>query len=169
MIWNLGIKSMTFTIKNRNKRWHGTPCIWGLNYQILDLLFLLTIWSAQFLKPFEFISYLKVICAQSWGPIEPIWDLRSPKRSSQQAHSWIRMKKTPCILYYVYLLLQTTSQRVWSILWPIPFQSISSILPRQIICLVKNPIRKSCEFNVFMKGHIKVKSCHCGTLPEQEF
>ena len=36
----------------------------------------------SFLKPLEFISYLKVICAQSWGPKEPIWDLRSPKMSS---------------------------------------------------------------------------------------
>ena len=47
----------------------------------------------SFLKPLEFISYLKVICAQSWGPKEPIWDIRSPKMRSQQAHSWIRMKK----------------------------------------------------------------------------
>ena len=41
----------------------------------------------SFLKPLEFISYLKVICTQSWGPKEPIWDLRSPKISSHQAHS----------------------------------------------------------------------------------
>ena len=41
----------------------------------------------SFLKPLEFISYLKVICAQSWGHKEPIWDLRSPKKSSQQPHS----------------------------------------------------------------------------------
>ena len=41
----------------------------------------------SFLKPLEFISYLKVICAHSWGPKEPILDLRSPKMSSEQAHS----------------------------------------------------------------------------------
>ena len=27
----------------------------------------------------ELISYLKVICAQSWQHIEALWDLRSPK------------------------------------------------------------------------------------------
>ena len=41
----------------------------------------------SFLKPLEFILYLKVIRAQSWGPKEPIWDPRTPKMRSQQAHS----------------------------------------------------------------------------------
>ena len=41
----------------------------------------------SFLKPLELLSYLKVICAQSWGPKKPILDLRSPKMSSEQAHS----------------------------------------------------------------------------------
>ena len=58
--------------------------------------------SDSFLKPLEFISYLKVICAQSWGLKEPIWDLRSPKMSSQQAHSWIRMKKNTLYVFPIF-------------------------------------------------------------------
>ena len=36
-----------------------------------------------FLNILESISDLKVISAQSWGHIEALWDLRSPKSSSQ--------------------------------------------------------------------------------------
>ena len=57
----------------------------------------------SFLKPYEFISYLKVICAQFWGPKVPFWDLRSAKMSSRQAHSCIRMKKTPCIVPEIHI------------------------------------------------------------------
>ena len=80
----------------------------------------------------------------------------------------------PPILYpctnHIYFF-QTNSQRTcrtYSLTNPF-LKYLFYLLPRQIICLVKKPIRKSCVFNVFMKGHIKVKSCHCGTLPEQEF
>ena len=47
----------------------------------------------QLSNPLGIISDLKVIYAQSWGPIEAIGDLRSPKLSSQQPCFWGRMKK----------------------------------------------------------------------------
>ena len=46
----------------------------------------------------ELISYLKVICAQSWQHIKALWDLRSPKICPKLAPFFKQIeKKTPCI------------------------------------------------------------------------
>ena len=61
-------------------------------------------------NPLWSISDLKVICARSWGDIEAIGDLRSPKTSSQQPRFWGRMRKNT--LYFNVVINRKC------ILWP---------------------------------------------------
>ena len=48
----------------------------------LEFFFFADNLAASFLNLFMRVSYLKVICAQSWGHLEAIGDLRGPKSSS---------------------------------------------------------------------------------------
>ena len=64
----------------------GKPSISSLNCQILILfVFWLPSWL---LEPIQWISDLKVICAQSCCNIEVLWALRRAKTCSQQPCSW---------------------------------------------------------------------------------
>ena len=48
----------------------------------------------------ELISYLKVICAQSWQHIEALWDLRSPKICPKLASFLKQIEKKHPVVYW---------------------------------------------------------------------
>ena len=53
----------------------------------------------------ELISYLKVICAQSWQHIEALWDLRSPKISPKLAPFLKQIEKKHPVFSYMMQLI----------------------------------------------------------------
>ena len=55
--------------------------------------------SSWIIDPFDDVSDLKVICAQSCGHLEAYGDPRSPKTSWHQPWIWGRMKKNEKTLY----------------------------------------------------------------------
>ena len=66
------------------------------------------------LLPLELVSYLKVICAQSWEHVEAFLDLRSPKISPHWLHPWsLILSITLYILLYFLSSSDPWSNCVW--------------------------------------------------------
>ena len=75
----------------------------------------------------ELISYLKVICAQSWQHIEALWDLRSPKICPKLAQFLKQIeKKHPVKKVTLYLEQKQQFGLMLSLAWPGQFVVVQS-------------------------------------------
>ena len=66
----------------------------------------------------EWISYLKVICAQSWEHKETLLELRSPKRSPYWPHLWILILSITLYITFLFvrpLQVSHTATERWTL------------------------------------------------------